>query len=129
MALVVDAWQTASAIVVQHHREVAALRGLLRSSCAFRLPSRTYMPPTPFAIAGLAGQGSSISNVIAWGDGVVDVSHATVDGKWALSLTDNALPATTPASPEAAADAIISHMKVHCLVLPPQPLSLPAPNR
>jgi len=61
--------------------------------------------------AVLAAQGSSISNVIAWGDGVVDVSHATVDGKWALSLTDNALPATTPASPEAAADAIISHMK------------------
>jgi len=58
---------------------------------------------------------TEVSNVIAWGTGVADVSHATVGGKWALKLTDSALPAAAPLSAAATADAIIAHMKAWAL--------------
>jgi hypothetical protein len=68
------------------------------------LPGTHYAPFPP--------QGSSVAHVITWGESVVDLSHATVDGKWALPLAGSALPSATPASPDATATAIVAHMKV-----------------
>lgn len=53
---------------------------------------------------------SEVSNVISWGTGFADVSHAVVGGKWALSIVDSALPAVTP-TPEAEAAAAASTIK------------------
>lgn len=64
------------------------------------------------AAAGVAP--SEVSKVISWGAGFADVSHATVGGKWALSITDTALPAVTP-SPEAEAEAAASTIKALAL--------------
>jgi len=58
--------------------------------------------------------GGAVANVIAWGDGgVADLSHATVDGKWALEVADNALPELSLGSiaADGQADAIVSHMR------------------
>lgn len=52
----------------------------------------------------------AVENVIAWGDGVSDVSHATVNGKWALKLTDEALPSFSSTT-AIEADAAVAHMK------------------
>jgi len=56
---------------------------------------------------------SSVSNVISWGDGIADVSHATVGGKWALRKGSDAvaLPATDDIGPSLMADAAVMHMK------------------
>lgn len=64
-------------------------------------------------LAEKAGQPTSaVKNVIAWGNGsVADVSHATVDGKWALDIVDNALPAVSLDAADGAADAAVSHMR------------------
>ena len=52
-----------------------------------------------------------VSNVIAWGRGVADVSHATVGGKWALKVTEEPLPKVEPATTVMIADAVVAHMK------------------
>ena len=52
-----------------------------------------------------------VSNVIAWGRGVADVSHATVGGKWALKVTEEPLPKVGPAPAALTADAVVAHMK------------------
>ncbi len=52
--------------------------------------------------------GAKPKNVIAWGTGVADLSHATVDGDWALDKIESALPAT---SADVSAKAVISHVK------------------
>lgn len=48
--------------------------------------------------------------VISWGSGIADVSHAVVDGKWAMKLTDGAL-ATSEVTTSVAAEAVVAHMK------------------
>lgn len=53
---------------------------------------------------------SAVDNVVAWGDGIVDISHAKVAGKWALKLMDTAMPTPT-LTPTIEADAIVGHMK------------------
>ena len=70
------------------------------------------MPP-PFS----RFQGDAVSHVVVWGKNLLDLSHATVDGKWALPMIDSALPAYVPATPEVMADAIVSHMEVRPLIL------------
>jgi len=64
------------------------------------------------ALAAAAGVApTDVSNVIAWGNGVADISHAQVGGKWALKETSmEALPAAASASAEATADAVVAHM-------------------
>ena len=63
------------------------------------------------ALSKAAGS-EKVSNVIAWGAGVADLSHAVVDGKWALKQEGvEALPATGEASPELVAEAAVAHMK------------------
>ena len=58
---------------------------------------------------------SSAAQVISWADGIVDVSHATVGGKWALKDGAAPLPAVgdVPASIEA--DAAVMHMNALAL--------------
>ena len=64
------------------------------------------------ALASAAGVPAvDVSNVIAWGTGVADVSHATVGGKWALKVVDSPLPDVPAPSVAATADAIVAHMK------------------
>ena len=52
---------------------------------------------------------ADVENVISWGSGIADISHATVDGKWALKVSSEALPAAA-ASEAVAADAAVTHM-------------------
>lgn len=52
--------------------------------------------------------GGKPKNVIAWGSGIADVSHATVDGKWALDEVDQAIPATAA---DVTAEAVVAHVK------------------
>jgi hypothetical protein len=49
------------------------------------------------------------AQVISWGDGIADVSHATVGGKWALRKGSDAvaLPATDDIGPSLMADAAV----------------------
>jgi len=54
---------------------------------------------------------ASVKGVIAWGSGVADISHATVNGKWALKEGGNVLPAVPEPSVAATADAVVAHMK------------------
>lgn len=62
-------------------------------------------------MAAEAELGGSAANVIAWGSGLVDLSHATVGGKWALKDGASALPAVGEPSVAVAADALVAHMK------------------
>lgn len=62
------------------------------------------------AEAGVAPH--AVENVIAWGSGVADLSHALVSGKWALKATSSgALPKVGAPDAAVAADAIVAHMK------------------
>ena len=64
------------------------------------------------ALAETAGAApAAVSQVISWGDGLADISHATVGGKWALKLSDAALPSLPDPSVGVAADAVVAHMK------------------
>lgn len=56
-----------------------------------------------------------VSNVIAWGRGVADISHATVGGKWALKVADEPLPKVESPSAATTADAIVAHMNAWAL--------------
>jgi malate dehydrogenase len=59
------------------------------------------------AIASATGADpASVKQVIAWGTGVADTSHAMVGGKW----FKGEVPASEP-STAVAADAIVAHMK------------------
>jgi malate dehydrogenase len=63
------------------------------------------------ALATSAGVSpASVEQVISWADGIADVSHAKVGGKWALKEGGAALPAVAPTA-SVEADAIVSHMK------------------
>ena len=53
----------------------------------------------------------SRAQVIAWGSGIVDVSHATVAGKWVLKMGLPALPQVGDLSAAMQADAAVMHMK------------------
>ena len=51
------------------------------------------------------------AQVISWGDGIADVSHATVGSKWALKLDGvSPLPEVSP-TVSMEADAAVMHMK------------------
>jgi len=65
------------------------------------------------AIADEAGvHSSAVENVIAWGSGAVDFSHATVGGKWVAStLPGFEAPAATEETPEQLGGAVVAHMK------------------
>lgn len=53
----------------------------------------------------------SIANVVAWGEGTVDVSHATVDGAWALPhVGGEAIVKPAELSVDAKAEAIVAHV-------------------
>jgi len=54
---------------------------------------------------------SAVSHVISWGSGIVDISHATVAGKWALRTSKAALPEVGEISAAMQADAAVMHMK------------------
>jgi len=63
------------------------------------------------ALAASAGVSpADVTQVISWGTGIADVSHAMVGGKWALKTTDVAMPSVTT-TPAIEADAAVSHMK------------------
>jgi malate dehydrogenase len=63
------------------------------------------------AIAEKAGvHSSAVENVIAWGSGAVDFSHATVDGKWVASALPGFEPAATEETPEQLGSAAVAHM-------------------
>jgi len=53
---------------------------------------------------------TSVSHVISWGDGIADISHATVAGKWALKGGATALPEVGEVSVALQADAAVMHM-------------------
>ena len=53
---------------------------------------------------------SAVEGVVAWGDGVTDISHATVGGKWALKDGSAALPDVGEISVGIQADAAVAHM-------------------
>jgi malate dehydrogenase len=65
------------------------------------------------ALASASGVApTDVTNVIAWGAGLADISHAQVGGKWALKATSmDSLPGSASASAEATADAVVAHMK------------------
>lgn len=64
------------------------------------------------AVADAAGSDkSSVKNVIAWGDGTVDFSHATVDGKWVLGALPGFEAPAAEESAELAGDAAVTHMR------------------
>jgi len=68
--------------------------------------------PAAAAAAELASKtGGTVTKAISWGDGVADLSHALVDGKWAIPLGAAPLPAPSEPGPEVAADAIVAHLK------------------
>lgn len=74
--------------------------------------------PAVAAAAELASKAgvatSEVANVISWGSGFADISHATVGGKWALTITDSPLP--SPAvTPEAEVEAAVSTIKALAL--------------
>lgn len=56
---------------------------------------------------------SAVSNVISWGDGIADISHATVGGKWALGKggATSPLPSIGDMSAGLQADAAVMHMR------------------
>merc|ERR1719148_109838 len=54
---------------------------------------------------------AAVSKVVAWGDSVIDVSSATVEGKWAVEVLGGWTPEATEPSATVGADAIVSHMK------------------
>lgn len=54
---------------------------------------------------------SAVEHVISWADGTVDISHATVAGKWALKDGAAPMPAVGDISEGIEADAAVSHMK------------------
>jgi len=55
----------------------------------------------------------AVSNVISWGDGIADISHATVGGKWALGKggATSPLPSICEMSAGLQADAAVMHMR------------------
>jgi len=61
-------------------------------------------------LAAKAGvDAADVTNVIAWGSGIPDISHALVGKKWALEVSDEPLPDVklTPEAEAAAAAATI----------------------
>lgn len=56
-------------------------------------------------------QVGSISGVSVWGEDAVDLSSATLGGKWALDVVGDWMPDASPPDADVAADAIVSHMK------------------
>ena len=75
---------------------------------------------------------AAVSKVVVWGDSAIDVSSATVEGKWAVEVLQGWTPEATEPSATVGADAIVSHMKDLALVTPPPtppppPCHAPAP--
>ena len=62
---------------------------------------------------------AAVSKVVVWGDSAIDVSSATVEGKWAVEVLQGWTPEATEPSATVGADAIVSHMKDLALVTPP----------
>ena len=75
--------------------------------CSLSLSSDRSPPPLACRLDCVMGCGSQ---VISWADGIVDVSHARVAGKWALKEGGAALP-SVEATASVEADAIVAHMK------------------
>ncbi len=64
-----------------------------------------------YALAKQAGAlRYDVENVVAWGNGVIDFSHATVNGKWALSAVPDAAVPTGAPSDAHVGHAIVNHM-------------------
>eukprot|EP00316_Scyphosphaera_apsteinii_P009208 CAMPEP_0119299142 /NCGR_PEP_ID=MMETSP1333-20130426/1252_1 /TAXON_ID=418940 /ORGANISM="Scyphosphaera apsteinii, Strain RCC1455" /LENGTH=240 /DNA_ID=CAMNT_0007300469 /DNA_START=41 /DNA_END=763 /DNA_ORIENTATION=- len=57
---------------------------------------------------------SEVTNVISWGSGIPDISHAYVGKTWALELSEDPLPAVT-STPEAEAAAAAATIKALAL--------------
>jgi malate dehydrogenase len=77
---------------------------LLRPQPLLPTPSACeHSPPHPYTLL--------YEQVISWGDGIADISHATVGGKWALKVSDAALPEVGEPSVATAADAAVMHIK------------------
>jgi len=87
----------------------AAAKGSAGSVTAI---TREAQMAAEFALAKSAGvDASMVDNVISWGEGFADISHATIGGKWALKDGGAALPATGDVSPAMSAEAAVSHMR------------------
>lgn len=89
----------AAAVAASSKASVTAITRAVEMAAAKGLADAAGVPPT------------EVENVIAWGTGVADVSHATVAGKWALKVVDSPLPAVESPKAAAAADAVVAHMK------------------
>lgn len=73
-------------------------------------PNSQPRPPKPLP-EPLPSAWPFAPQVISWADGTVDISHATVAGKWALKDGAAPMPAVGDISEGIEADAAVSHMK------------------
>jgi len=74
--------------------------------------TRTLQASAEEQIAAKVGcPAAAVSKVVVWGDSAIDVSSATVEGKWAVEVLQGWTPEATEPSATVGADAIVSHMK------------------
>jgi len=74
--------------------------------------TRTLQASAEEQIADKVGcPAAAVSKVVVWGDSAIDVSSATVEGKWAVEVLQGWTPEATEPSATVGADAIVSHMK------------------
>lgn len=74
--------------------------------------TRTLQASAEQQIAAKVGcPASAVSRVVVWGDSAIDVSSATVEGKWAVEVLDGWTPEASEPSAAVGADAVVSHMK------------------
>jgi len=66
---------------------------------------------TALANAASLKNTTSVSNVVVWGNDVVDYSSAQVDGKWAGAIMENMVNSRQETSPVQNAEAICEHMR------------------
>ena len=89
-------------------------RGEAARARAGHSPLATRAPQLAAEVSLAAAAGVSptaVSQVISWGSGFADISHATVAGKWALKTADTPLPDAGDISASMQADAAVMHMK------------------
>jgi len=74
--------------------------------------TRTLQASAEEQIAAKVGcPAAAVSKVVVWGDSAIDVSSATVEGKWAVEVLEGWTPEASEPSATVGADAIVSHMK------------------
>jgi len=78
---------------------VTAITRITQASAETQLAAKTGMPV------------ESISRVSIWGEDAIDLSSATLGGKWALDVVGDWTPDASAPDAAVAADAIVSHMK------------------